>query len=60
MTLQERLRDATKRIRTTPVPIKDLIPLLQECADRLDAMQEEIDMYDAEHYNNQISGGCDD
>jgi hypothetical protein len=35
--LSKRRRDACAKLRTTPVPLSDFIPLLQEAADALDA-----------------------
>jgi hypothetical protein len=40
-TLIERLREACKKLRRTPMPIADVIPMLQEAADTIEAMQRE-------------------
>lgn len=39
MNIQERLRDACVRLRRTPMPIADVIPLLQEAAATIDVLQ---------------------
>lgn len=36
MTLQEHIRFAISKLRTSSMPLSDLIPLLQEAADELD------------------------
>ncbi len=41
MTLQERLRHEAQTLRTKSMPLKHLIPLLQQAADALDAKQQE-------------------
>lgn len=37
--LSQRLRDAAARLRRTPMPLKDLIPLLQEAADKVEILE---------------------
>ena len=39
MNIQERLRDACTKLRRTPMPIADVIPLLQEAAATIDVLQ---------------------
>lgn len=39
MNLQERLRDACNKLRRTPMPIADVIPLLQEAAAKIDVLE---------------------
>lgn len=39
--LWQRLRDAVAKLRRTPMPIADLVPLLQQAADALEARQAE-------------------
>ena len=41
MTIQERLRAATQKLRTKFVPLCDMIPLMQEAADALDTLSNE-------------------
>lgn len=41
--IQERLRNTCGKLRTTSIPIKDIIPLLQEAVDELDSLQAKID-----------------
>lgn len=43
MTLQEELRDACTKLRRTPMPVADVIPLLQRAAGALDAAQQVMD-----------------
>lgn len=49
MTLQEELRQACAQLRRTPVPVADVIPLLQRAAAALDAAQEVMDELRASH-----------
>lgn len=37
-TTSDRLRRVALTLRTKPIPIKDLIPLLQEAADEIDSL----------------------
>jgi hypothetical protein len=46
-TLHERLRDVANKLRTKPIPLSDLIPILHEAADEL----EELDKYVQELYD---------
>lgn len=48
MTTVERLRHHANTLRTNSIPLKDLIPLLQQAADELDRKQEVISYYDTE------------
>lgn len=41
--IQERLRDACFKLRTTPVLLADLIPLLQQAADKIDQLEDKLD-----------------
>lgn len=47
-TVARRLREACAEMRRKPFPINDLVPLLQEAADRIDEL-ERIDMESANH-----------
>lgn len=38
MTTSERIREVLPKLRTTSMPLKDLIPLLQKAADELDEL----------------------
>ena len=54
MSLQERLRRVSLIIRTKNYPLKDLIPLLQEAADKLDFHEASIeDFYDEEWFDKE-------
>lgn len=46
MTVQERLRAATHKLRTKFVPLCDIIPLMQEAADELDTLINEKERFD--------------
>jgi hypothetical protein len=47
ITLQQRLRATCEKLRRTPMPIADIIPLLQEAANELDKKEIKInDLYD--------------
>lgn len=39
MNIQERLRDTVTKLRRTPMPISDVIPLLQEAAAKIDVLE---------------------
>lgn len=39
MTIQERLRETCTKLRRTPMPISDVIPLLQEAAEKIDVLE---------------------
>jgi hypothetical protein len=40
--LQDRLRKVCSEIRRKPTPLSDLIPLLQEAADKIDYLEEDL------------------
>ena len=40
---EQRLRDMCVKLRTTSMPISDIIPLLQEAADKIDSLEECLD-----------------
>lgn len=46
MTLQDRLRDTVEKLRRTPMPIADIIPLLQQAADELDKKDKRLEWLD--------------
>jgi hypothetical protein len=41
--IQQKLRDVIQELRRTPMPLANIIPLLQEAADELDEKDEEIE-----------------
>lgn len=46
--LIERLRDAVQRLRRTPMKIADIAPLLTQSADRIEALERELDEVEEE------------
>lgn len=44
-TLQQKLRRIAGELRIKPYPIKDLIPLLQRAADKLDSLENSHHVY---------------
>ncbi len=42
MHVQEKLRNAARQLRTRPMPLADLIPLLTEAADKIDDLIIEV------------------
>jgi len=44
--IQTRLRSLIQELRTTPKPLADIIPLLLEAADRIEYLQDVIDIVD--------------
>ena len=46
MSIQDRLRAAVSKLRTTSMPIADLVPLLQQAADELDNLTNEKAEYE--------------
>ena len=43
--LAERLRAACQKLRTTAMPLADLIPLAQQAADEIDRLQHNVQTY---------------
>lgn len=42
MNIQQRLRDTVEKLRRTPMPISDIIPLLQQAADEIDSNEKSL------------------
>lgn len=42
MNLQEKLRFNIGKLRTSKLPLSDMIPLMQEAADKLDALEYQL------------------
>lgn len=52
-TIQEKLRRVADTLRIKSIPLKDIIPLLQESADKFDQLENRLDTLEMELHQHK-------